>query len=45
MKTKKSKRLLAAFLAAIMVLTTFAAMPFSSFAAEHSAEDLKNLLD
>lgn len=45
MKTKKSKRLLAAFLAAIMVLTTFAAMPFSSFAAEHTAEDLKNLLD
>lgn len=45
MKTKKSKRLLATFLAAVMVLTTFAAMPFSSYAAEHSAEDLKNLLD
>lgn len=45
MKTKKSKRLLAAFLAAIMVLTTFAAMPFSSYAAEHSAEELKNLID
>ncbi len=45
MKTKKSRRLLAAFLAAIMVLTTFAAMPFSSYAAEHSAEELKNLID
>lgn len=45
MKTKKSKRLLAAFLAAIMVLTTFAAMPFSSYAAEHSADELKTLLD
>lgn len=45
MKTKKSKRLLAAFLAAIMVLTTFAAMPFSSYAAEHSAEDLKTLIE
>lgn len=45
MKTKKSKRLLAAFLAAIMVLTTFAAMPFSSYAAEHSAQELKNLID
>lgn len=45
MKTKKSKRLLAVFLAAVMVLTTFAAMPFTSFAAEHSLEDLKNLLD
>lgn len=44
MKTKKSKRLLAAFLAAIMVLTTFAAMPFSSYAAEHSADELKTLL-
>lgn len=45
MKTKKSKRLLAAFLAAIMVLTTFAAMPFSSYAATYSASDLKTLLD
>lgn len=45
MKTKKSKRLLAAFLAAIMVLTTFAAMPFSSYAAEHSADELKTLLE
>lgn len=44
MKTKKSKRLLAAFLAAIMVLTTFAAMPFSSYAATYSASDLKTLL-
>ena len=45
MKTKKSKRLLAVFLSAIMVLSTFAAMPFSSYAAEHTAEDLKTLID
>ena len=44
MKTKKSKRLLAAFLAAIMVLSTFAAMPFSSFASTYSADDLYTLL-
>ncbi len=45
MKTKKSKRLLAVFLAAIMVLSTFAAMPFTSFASTYSAEDLVTLLN
>ena len=45
MKTRKSKRLLAAFLAAIMVLTTLSVLPFSSYAAEHSPQDLKNLID
>lgn len=45
MKTKKSRRLLAVFLSAVMVLSTFAAMPFSSYAAEHTAEDLKALVD
>lgn len=44
MKTK-SKRLLAVFLSAVMVLSTFAAMPFSSYAAEHTAADLKDLID
>lgn len=45
MKTKKSRRFLAVFLSAVMVLSTFAAMPFSSYAAEHTAEDLKALVD
>lgn len=45
MKTKKSKKILAAFLAVIMVLSCFAAMPFSSFAATHTKDDLKTLLD
>lgn len=45
MKTKKSKKILAAFLAVIMVLSCFAAMPFSSFAATYSKDDLKTLLD
>ena len=45
MKTKKSKKILAAFLAVIMVLSCFAAMPFSSFAATYTKEDLKTLLD
>lgn len=45
MKTKKSKKILAAFLAVIMVLSCFAAMPFSSFAATYTKDDLKTLLD
>lgn len=44
MKTRKSKKLLAAFLAVIMVLSTFAAMPFSSFAATYSLSDLNTLM-
>ena len=45
MKTKKSKKILAAFLAVIMVLSCFATMPFSSFAATHTKDALKPLLD
>lgn len=44
MKTRKSKKLLAAFLAVIMVLSTFAAMPFSSFAATYTLSDLNTLM-
>ena len=44
MKTKKSKRLLAVFLAAVMVLSTFAAMPFTSLASTHTADDLYSLI-
>ena len=44
MKTKKSKRLFAALLSLVMVISTFAAMPFSSFASTHTLDDLNTLM-
>lgn len=44
MKTKKSKRLFAALLSLVMVISTFAAMPFSSFASTYSLDDLNTLM-
>ena len=45
MKTKKSKRLFAALLSLVMVISTFAAMPFSSFASDYTLDNLKTLMD
>ena len=45
MKTKKSKRLFAALLSLVMVISTFAAMPFSSFASTYTLDNLKTLMD
>lgn len=44
MKTKKSKRLFAALLSLVMVISTFAAIPFSSFASTHTLDDLNTLM-
>lgn len=44
MKTKKSKRLFAALLSLVMVISTFAAMPFSSFASTYTLDDLNTLM-
>lgn len=45
MKTKKSKRLFAALLSLVMVISTFAAMPFSSYASDYTLDNLKTLMD
>lgn len=44
MKTKKSKRLFAALLSLVMVISTFAAIPFSSFASTYSLDALNTLM-
>lgn len=45
MKTKKSKRLFAALLSLVMVISTFAAIPFSSFASTtHTLDELNTLM-
>lgn len=44
MSTRKSKKLLSAFLAAVMVLSSFVITPISSFAATHSLDDLEQLM-
>ena len=44
MKTKKSKRLFAALLSLVMVISTFAAMPFSSFASTYTLDELNTLM-
>lgn len=45
MKTKKTKRLFAALLSLVMVISTFAAMPFSSYASDYTLDNLKTLMD
>lgn len=44
MKTKKSKRLFAALLSLVMVISTFAAMPFSSYASTYTLDELNTLM-
>lgn len=44
MRTKKTKRFLAALLAMVMVLSTFVAMPFSSYASTYTLEQLNTLM-
>ncbi|MCD7873098.1 MAG: hypothetical protein LUG21_07375, partial [Clostridiales bacterium] len=44
MKIKKFKKISAAFLAVVMVVSIFAAMPFTSFASAYTENQLKELL-